>query len=99
VSPRCFFPVPAVTSSVVHLSMLPEPRYATADEEYFRAMVRAVFGKRRKTLRNALKYFLEGAPLPEELPVDTSRRPEELSVRELVELNSSLYAATHHSLT
>jgi len=95
VSPRCFFPVPAVTSSVVRLTMLPQPRFATADEQYFRAMVRAVFGKRRKTLRNTLKYFLGDSPVPGGLPVDAGRRPEDLSVGQLVALSNTLYTTTH----
>jgi 16S rRNA A1518/A1519 N6-dimethyltransferase RsmA/KsgA/DIM1 with predicted DNA glycosylase/AP lyase activity len=73
--------------------MLSKPRYHLGDEEFFRAMVRSIFGKRRKTLRNSLKYFVEerGMKLPVELEaVKRQQRPEVLSVAELVELGNSL---------
>ena len=92
VSPGCFVPAPGVVSSVVHLMLHDRPRYALENEQFFRQMVRAVFGKRRKTLRNSLQYFLETIP---ELPArfELSRRPEELSLGELVELANALHAA------
>jgi 16S rRNA (adenine1518-N6/adenine1519-N6)-dimethyltransferase len=95
VSPHAFVPVPAVTSSVIRMKMLPRPRFETVDEPFFRAMVRSVFGKRRKTLRNTLRLFLGTPELPPGLPIDPTRRPEELSVSELVELSNVLYAKTH----
>ncbi len=90
VSPNAFFPKPKVTSSVVRLGVLETPRFPLRDEQFFRAMVRAIFGKRRKTLRNTLRYFLGEAPF--ELPgtIDLGRRPEEFSVEELVELGNIL---------
>lgn len=92
VSRNAFVPKPDVTSTVLRLSFLPGPRYPVADEALARAMVRAVFGQRRKTLRNSLRAFLErvGGGLPE-TPVLT-RRPEELSVREFTELANLLHA-------
>ncbi|MFI5038014.1 MAG: hypothetical protein ACHP93_05995, partial [Solirubrobacterales bacterium] len=36
---------------------LERPARAARNEEFFRAMVRSTFGKRRKTLRNSLRYF------------------------------------------
>jgi 16S rRNA (adenine1518-N6/adenine1519-N6)-dimethyltransferase len=91
VSPSAFFPKPKVTSSVVRLRMLAAPRYALADEQFFRGMVRAVFGKRRKTLRNSLKPFVEanGLHMPED--EDLSRRPEDLSIQQLVALGNTLF--------
>lgn len=90
VSPKCFFPQPKVTSSVVRLRILDAPRFEVRDEVYFRRMVRAIFGKRRKTLRNSLSYFLDRIPaLPPEF--DLQKRPEALSIRELVELGNALH--------
>ncbi|MBI5473880.1 MAG: 16S rRNA (adenine(1518)-N(6)/adenine(1519)-N(6))-dimethyltransferase RsmA [Ignavibacteriae bacterium] len=89
VSPSCFFPAPKVTSSVVQLKMLKQPRFALRDEPQFRAMVRAIFGKRRKTLRNSLSYFVD--PVPDLPPrFDLSKRPEALSIEELVELGNAI---------
>lgn len=92
VSRNAFVPKPDVTSTVVRLAFLPGPRYPVADEALARAMVRAVFGQRRKTLRNSLRAFLEraGGVLPD--PAVLARRPEELSVRELTELANLLHA-------
>ncbi len=90
VSPNAFFPKPQVTSTVLRLTMLGGPRYAVDDEAYFRAMVRAVFGKRRKTLRNSLGYFLDGRIPRSPLPVDLQRRPEELALPQFVELGNAL---------
>jgi 16S rRNA (adenine1518-N6/adenine1519-N6)-dimethyltransferase len=90
VSPTCFFPPPKVTSSVVQFKTLVRPRYALKDEAFFRSMVRAIFGKRRKTLRNSLSYFLNPTPLlPEKF--DLRKRPEEFALRELVELANALH--------
>jgi 16S rRNA (adenine1518-N6/adenine1519-N6)-dimethyltransferase len=90
VSPNAFFPRPNVTSSVVRLRMRTSPAEPARDERFFRAMVRSVFGKRRKTLRNSLAYFAaaEGFELPPLAGV--TRRPEELSIAELVDLSNTL---------
>lgn len=86
VSPNAFFPKPKVTSAVVRLIPLRSPRFPLPDEETFRLMVRFVFGQRRKTLRNSLGAFCErtGRSLPN--TPDLKRRPEELTVEELVGL-------------
>jgi 16S rRNA (adenine1518-N6/adenine1519-N6)-dimethyltransferase len=91
VSPNAFFPRPSVTSSVVRLAILSAPRYPLRDEEFFRAMVRSVFGKRRKTLRNSLGYFLNerGYTLP--LSSGLQARPEDLTLQQIVELGNRLY--------
>jgi 16S rRNA (adenine1518-N6/adenine1519-N6)-dimethyltransferase len=62
VSPEVFFPRPKVTSTAVQLIMRTTPLAVVHDEAFFRSMVRAVFGKRRKTLRNSLRYFLGAEP-------------------------------------
>ncbi len=92
VSPNAFYPKPGVTSSVVRLDILPAPRFAVDDEAFFRRMVRAVFGKRRKTLKNSLTFFAEseGSVLPV-LP-NPQERPERLTVEELVGLGNYLRA-------
>jgi 16S rRNA (adenine1518-N6/adenine1519-N6)-dimethyltransferase len=52
--PSAFTPPPKVSSAVVHLSALPEPRYP-ADAEVLSRVVAAAFNQRRKMLRSALK--------------------------------------------
>ncbi len=96
VQPGSFHPRPDVTSSVVRLVMLDRPRYDLRDEQFFRGMVRSVYGKRRKTLRNALRYFLDADPAAA-VP-DASilrRRPEDLTIEETVGLSNLLFDHFH----
>jgi 16S rRNA (adenine1518-N6/adenine1519-N6)-dimethyltransferase len=92
VSRNAFVPKPDVTSTVVRLAFLPATRYPVADERLTRAMVRAVFGQRRKTLRNSLRAFLEraGGPMPD-TPL-LGRRPEQLTIGEFADLGNLLHA-------
>ncbi len=48
-----FHPVPAVDSTLWKLAMLDGPRFTSPPEAFF-GVVRAIYGARRKTLRNAL---------------------------------------------
>jgi len=54
VPPGCFYPPPKVASVVLRFDPRPVPLAEVADEAAFRALVRAVFAQRRKTLRNGL---------------------------------------------
>ncbi|WP_300055408.1 16S rRNA (adenine(1518)-N(6)/adenine(1519)-N(6))-dimethyltransferase RsmA [uncultured Roseobacter sp.] len=52
--PEAFTPPPKVSSSVVHLTALPEPRFP-AEADVLSRVVAAAFNQRRKMLRAALK--------------------------------------------
>ncbi len=52
--PEAFTPAPKVSSAVVHLTALPEPRFP-ADAKVLESVVAAAFNQRRKMLRAALK--------------------------------------------
>ena len=52
--PEAFSPPPKVSSAVVHLTALPEPRYP-ADAKVLERVVAMAFNQRRKMLRAALK--------------------------------------------
>jgi len=54
VSRNVFFPLPDVDSSLIKFTVRPAPPVQTKDESLFFSVVRAAFGKRRKTLLNAL---------------------------------------------
>ena len=54
VSRRAFHPPPRVESAVLDVRWSAAPRVALGDVETYRTLVRAAFGQRRKTLRNAL---------------------------------------------
>ena len=90
VSASVFYPKPKVRSAVMRMVMRPEPRYVVADEQVFRTVVRSVFGKRRKTLRNSLRYLVGDGVAGLEGDLDLGRRPEELTLRELVDLSRLL---------
>jgi 16S rRNA (adenine1518-N6/adenine1519-N6)-dimethyltransferase len=61
VSPGAFVPPPNVSSSVVALT--PRRERLTEETATFRAVVKAAFGARRKTLRNAWRPLCEAGPL------------------------------------
>jgi 16S rRNA (adenine1518-N6/adenine1519-N6)-dimethyltransferase len=88
--PGAFRPMPKVHSSVVHLRFRP-PAVALSDEGSFEAMVRTMFGQRRKMLLNALRPYADarnqspGAALAA-AGIDARRRPETLQLTELARL-------------
>ena len=55
-------------------------------------VVRTAFSQRRKTLRNCLKTLIQDIK-PDDLPVDLSLRPENLSLTDYVNLSNTLSAA------
>jgi len=68
VSKRSFVPPPQVASAVVELRWHATPRVDVGDPAAHREVVRAAFGQRRKTLRNALgalsaRWGIDGAGL------------------------------------
>jgi len=91
VDEHVFNPPPKVKSGVVRLTRNSVDSLG-CDEALFKAVVKATFGQRLKTLRNSLKGVLPaGAPLPES-PLLTMR-PEQLSVGQFVELTNLVEAS------
>ncbi len=85
-----FFPKPKVVSALLRLDFSRQSVYHVRDEKLFVAIVRATFGKRRKTLRNGLKYLsIEGLDTST-LDFDLNLRPEQLSVWDFVELSNKI---------
>jgi 16S rRNA (adenine1518-N6/adenine1519-N6)-dimethyltransferase len=58
IGPGAFTPAPKVTSSLVRLRPLREPRFDIADPQLFARLVNQAFSQRRKTLRNSLRELL-----------------------------------------
>ena len=91
-----FFPAPKIASEILELDFKNTIDYPQHDEAMLFQVVKAAFGNRRKTLKNALsasglridpktaKHALEAAD------IDPSRRAETLSVREFIALQISL---------
>lgn len=92
--PGAFRPAPEVHSSLIALTFhAPEP--PPRDLAGFRAIVRAVFTRRRKTLANALLAWSGSLPASpaevlEQCGIDPQRRPETLDVAEFVRLADRL---------
>ena len=85
--PGSFYPAPKVDSAVVRF--LPREAPLAEETESFRAVVRAAFQMRRKTLQNALRALGDGARASNalrEAGIDPGRRGETLSVEEFAKL-------------
>jgi 16S rRNA (adenine1518-N6/adenine1519-N6)-dimethyltransferase len=93
VSPNCFYPKPKVTSTLVRIE-LHERLPAGVNPELFRTVVRTVFGKRRKTLRNGLKYLpYEEAVVKrimQTVNLALDKRPEQLTTDQFVDLTNQI---------
>ncbi len=96
IPPSAFMPQPKVYSALVQLDLLKEPRVQVGDRALFFQMVRDAFGKRRKTLLNALssgKLNLEKNLLRhifQRAQIDANRRGETLSIHEFAKLTNTL---------
>lgn len=92
--PGAFSPPPKVRSTVLRLEFA-APAAAIPDERLFERMVKALFGARRKTLRNAIRQFdpKHGPAVLEASGLDARRRPETLAVAELADLAARLSVA------
>jgi 16S rRNA (adenine1518-N6/adenine1519-N6)-dimethyltransferase len=95
IKPSAFFPPPKIESAVVHMVWKEKPRIEEKDEEWFKKVVKACFGYRRKTLLNALKHsdlslHESAGSKMENVGIDPQRRPETLSIEEFVRLAEAL---------
>jgi 16S rRNA (adenine1518-N6/adenine1519-N6)-dimethyltransferase len=64
VHPRCFYPVPRVSSSFLHMTPRREAPLAPDELRMVEGVVRAAFAHRRKTIVNSLRSAAAGSPLP-----------------------------------
>jgi 16S rRNA (adenine1518-N6/adenine1519-N6)-dimethyltransferase len=93
-----FFPPPDVESAVVRLDARSRPACPVEDAAAFFRVVRAAFGQRRKTLRNALAGGLHLAEASAEAAcgraqIDPRRRGETLTLAEFAALADALAPA------
>ncbi|MDQ2703141.1 MAG: 16S rRNA (adenine(1518)-N(6)/adenine(1519)-N(6))-dimethyltransferase RsmA [Pseudomonadota bacterium] len=85
VPPGAFRPAPKVDSAVVRLQPLPPDAIVVADRARFAHVVRAAFGQRRKTLRNALSGVVDASAI-EATGLRPDARAEQLSVADFAAL-------------
>lgn len=88
VNETVFFPPPKVKSAVIRLQRNKTEKL-NCNETLFFKVVKAAFGQRRKTLRNALKALFGGSPVTHPL---FGQRAEQLDVSDFVTL-TNLYEA------
>ena len=91
ISPQAFTPPPKVTSAVVHLERLEEPRFP-ADAKDLSRTVSLAFGQRRKMLRASLKSL--GKDVEERIraaDIDPTTRAEQVSVEAFCRLSRVLF--------
>ena len=84
VGPGAFSPPPKVESAVVRLAPRP-PELVCNNMSLLNQIVTQVFSQRRKTIRNGLKQILTAEQI-EEIGLDPSTRPENLSNKDFVTL-------------
>lgn len=85
VSPGAFRPPPKVDSAVVRLVPRDPRTVGIEDPARFAQVVRAAFGQRRKTLRNALREVCDDAAI-HAAGIDPGTRAEQLAVADFVRL-------------
>ncbi len=89
VKPGAFRPPPKVDSAVVHLRPHAQPPVTVNAKAVFASVVQAAFVQRRKTLRNALKDFLNDQQICA-LDIDPTRRGETLTLEEFAALSNAV---------
>ena len=91
VPPGAFRPAPKVDSAVVRLVPKPRDRVEVVEHRVFADVVRAAFGQRRKTLRNALNGVADAARI-EAAGLRPDARAEQVEVAGFVRLANLLAA-------
>lgn len=89
VPPGAFRPAPKVDSAVVRLIPKPIDRIEVVDRQMFANVVRAAFGQRRKTLRNALNSVADSGQI-EAAGLRSDARAEQIEVGGFVQLANLL---------
>ena len=94
VRPGAFHPPPKVHSAILQLTPLAGPRCDVGEEAFFRRVVKAAFGNRRKTLWNCLRGDFAAEERLRSVftacAIDPGRRGETLSLEEFAALSRLL---------
>lgn len=99
---EAFYPQPQIASTALTLSPRSKPPVQVDDQAFFFTVVKALFGYRRKTARNALRAHPDLRPgdhdldtLARQTGLDLGRRAETMSLEELAQL-SNVLGKLHH---
>ncbi len=85
-----FSPPPNVDSAVVHFEISPQLPYKIKDREFFLKLVRTAFSQRRKTIANSLKSFKDIKGTLIKTGINSTLRPEVLSIEDFIRLSDNL---------
>ncbi|MBK2124145.1 16S rRNA (adenine(1518)-N(6)/adenine(1519)-N(6))-dimethyltransferase RsmA [Fangia hongkongensis] len=88
VPPNAFYPAPKVDSKIIRLTPFSSLPFKAKNEALFAKIVKQTFEQRRKTLRNTLKPFVTDSSTLLLAPIDITKRPENLSVKDFVALSN-----------
>jgi 16S rRNA (adenine1518-N6/adenine1519-N6)-dimethyltransferase len=95
----CFYPKPAVMSSVLKMVVRERPQLDLADHDLFFKIVKTAFAKRRKTLLNNLRSLglsgysdMDIAGALKNSGIDGARRGETLTAHEIGTLSNALHS-------
>ncbi len=97
IKPGAFIPSPKVDSAIVKLTPLKKPRYDLFDHESLKLIVREAFSQRRKTLRNALKKYIDESEI-KKLGIAPEIRAEHLEISDFVKLANCYHQMKINSL-
>lgn len=93
IRPACFIPPPEVISTVIRLDFEPSSDVGIEDFDWFKKVVKAAFGKRRKTIKNSLEMSHELRISADSIKkaldsanINEMRRPETLLIPEYIRL-------------
>jgi 16S rRNA (adenine1518-N6/adenine1519-N6)-dimethyltransferase len=89
VGPGAFNPAPKVDSAIVRLTPYKELPHPAKNIKDLQNVVRTAFNQRRKTLRNTLKTLISSDDI-ESLGIDSSLRPEKISLPDFVKISDWL---------
>lgn len=93
VPPESFDPPPKVTSAMIRLTPHQHLPVQITDIDLFGKVISQAFSQRRKTLRNALRTFLDEQAISA-LGIDPTRRPETLTLEEFARLSNTIAEIT-----
>jgi len=91
VPPESFDPAPQVMSAIVRLVPYAKPPVDVGDFQHFSQLVTQAFSQRRKTIRNALKNYIDEQSMLD-LGIDATLRPESLTLEEFALLSRHSHA-------
>jgi 16S rRNA (adenine1518-N6/adenine1519-N6)-dimethyltransferase len=89
IPPHCFYPRPKVFSAILYFDFDINLASGIENHSLFRKLVRTTFAKRRKILSNSIKDLCEDFDF-KTVDFDYTKRPEELSVQEFIDLSNRL---------